>query len=251
MVLKLLNSKKKLNLIFIIIMVMSINCQSQETFFNTLKQLNVCDEDIEVSYNFKNSIINQDSSFFNKKTGQSRCDLKYILLTKNDRFSIFGIFGADEFKTTWDNLFIQYSHIVIFDKLINKNFIIEYGFDGYCAIINIKKKTLTLCRTAFEQNVSSITEVDSNLIPKWSLRLDYLPEENGSNENPLHSVKKYILIDDIWYEKNKLFNNNKLPFKTLSYQELLYFENEYFDESIPIKHTDDALPAVYQMEQNE
>ena len=219
---------------------MSIKCQSQETFFDILKQLNISDENnVEVSYNFKNRIINQDSSFFIKKTAQSRCDLKYILLNKNERFSVFGVFGVDEFKMDYDNLFIRYSHIMVVDRLINRNFVIEYDFDGYCTVLKIKKKKITLCSSAFEQNLSRITEVDSNFIPKWSLRLD---DNIRSEEIRLCRIKKYILVDNVWYEKSKLFDTDEFLFKTLLYQDLLDFENENFDESIPIKRTDDSLP---------
>jgi len=253
--LKRLDSKnmhiKNLYLIFIIIMAMSIKCWSQETFYEILKQLNI-QEDVTIPYNFKNSVINQDSSFFIKKNARSRCDLKYILLSKNERFSVFGVFGADETNKTFDNMSIFYSHIVLFDKLKNRVFVIEYGFEGHVVFVNNKNKKLEAYGSSFQKNLSRITEMDYNFIPKWSLLLTYfkLEEDEHKIEYPICWIDKYIFIDNIWYKKNKLFEN-KIPFKTLLYQELLDFENENFDEFMLIKcGTDDNFLPMYRLGNN-
>jgi hypothetical protein len=221
---------------------MSIKCWSQETFFDILERLNVHD-DVEVTYNFKNSIINQDSSFFIKKNPLSCCGLKYVLLNKNEKFSAFGVFDTDEFSTASDNMFMPYSHIVIFDKLRNRNFVIEYGFLSYTVVINKKNKTLKLFESSFGTNLSRITEVNSNFVPIWNLRIDYIYGETVSrNENPLYSIEKYTLINNSWYKKIKIFKI-RVPFKTLLYQEFLDFDDESFDESIPVKcNKNDNLP---------
>ncbi len=205
----------KCKFIFLIsLLIFSLDGKSQTTLYSILDGLNVKNP-LYIKYTkIKNRKVTKDESFICEKLQNNGRDPKLVLFNKNDRFSIFGEFYPDAQKLRLKRgaaISKMYTEVVLFDKLLGRQFIINYHF-GAPVFLRKNGKTMELPYSSFQDAIYSITEVDSNFRPQVSLYVNYV-----ERSDTVSFMEKFSYTSEGQHKINKSLGNKEFSFKSMEY----------------------------------